>query len=136
MLIYGESLRVTPAPTYKAKIRTKIWPRNCRVCLVLKHFESYFVQMFVHISALYVGGGAHSHISESTHIPDFQLQWPFKLSELFCAVVSEHAEFPMFSLMMKNKHAESPSDLCFRALQMIGHLKRCRRLSAKAMQKC
>ena len=33
----------------------KKWPENCRVCLVLKHLGPYFVQMFVHIFALYVG---------------------------------------------------------------------------------
>ena len=29
----------------------------------LKHFESYVAQIFVHTSALYVGGGGHSRIS-------------------------------------------------------------------------
>ena len=52
-------LFATPTPTYKAKIWTKIWPPNCRICLVLKRLGSYFVQMFVHIFALYVGGGGH-----------------------------------------------------------------------------
>ena len=41
-----------------------IWPQNCQVCLVLKHFESYFVQIFVHVFALYVGYGGHSRISD------------------------------------------------------------------------
>ena len=49
----------TPTPTYKAKIWTKIWPPNCRICLVLKRLGSYFVQIFVHTFALYVGGGGH-----------------------------------------------------------------------------
>ena len=35
-----------------------------RVCLVLKHFGPYVVRIFVHIFALYVGGGGHSHVSE------------------------------------------------------------------------
>ena len=48
-------------PTYKANIWTKIWPPNCRICLVLKHLGSYFVHMFVHIFALYVGGGGKGH---------------------------------------------------------------------------
>ena len=33
---------------------------NCRICLVLKHLGSYFVQMFFHIFALYVGVGVTS----------------------------------------------------------------------------
>ena len=48
----------TPTPTYKAKIRTKLWPQNCRVCLVLKHLGPYCVRIFVNMFALYVGGGA------------------------------------------------------------------------------
>ena len=55
----------TPTPTYKANIWTNIWPPNCQICLVLKHLGSYFVQMFVHIFALYVGGGGHQRISET-----------------------------------------------------------------------
>ena len=47
-------LFATPTPTYKAIIWTKLWPPNCRISLVLKHLGSYFVQMFVHIFALYV----------------------------------------------------------------------------------
>ena len=43
---------------------------NCRVCLVLKHVGSYLVQIFVHMSALHVGGGGHSRSSES-HIHVF-----------------------------------------------------------------
>ena len=35
----------------------KIWPQNSRACLVLNHFGSYFVRIFVHIFALYVGAG-------------------------------------------------------------------------------
>ena len=52
------------------------------------------------------GRGAIFEVSvncSSTHIPDFQrilCSGLLKLSELFCAVASEHAEFPMFSLMM------------------------------------
>ena len=52
-------LFATPTPTY-AKIWTSICPPNCRICLVLKHLGSYFVQMFVHMFALYVGGGVTS----------------------------------------------------------------------------
>ena len=44
-------------PHTRQKYEQKIWPPNCRICLVLKHWGSYFVQMFVHVFALYVGGG-------------------------------------------------------------------------------
>ena len=41
-------------------------PQNCRGCPVSKHFGPYFDQTFVHIFALYVGGGGHSRVSDSS----------------------------------------------------------------------
>ena len=38
----------SPKPTYKAKtFEKKTRPQNCRVCLVLKHLGSYFVQILL-----------------------------------------------------------------------------------------
>ena len=53
--IWGFFLKPQP-PTCKAKIWTNIWPLNCQICLALKDLGSYFVQIFVHVFALYVGG--------------------------------------------------------------------------------
>ena len=55
---------------------TKIWPQICRVCLVLEHFWSNFVQTFVHVFVLYVERGGHSRVSDSWG-PSFGLNlWP------------------------------------------------------------
>ena len=43
--------------------------QNCRVCLVLKHFGSCFVQVFVHFSLVWVWARGHSRI---THRPVFK----------------------------------------------------------------
>ena len=90
-----------PTPTYKAKIWTKIWPQNCRVCLLLKHFGSYFVQIFVHDFALYVGRAgvirafltvvvrmASPHHSINAHCS------ACLASGTCCKAVSEHAKPP------------------------------------------
>ena len=54
-----------PPPHIHGKYMNKhIWPQNCQVCLVLKHFGSYFVLIFVHIFAVYMGGGGHSRVSD------------------------------------------------------------------------
>ena len=56
---WGFFLQPQP-PHTRQKYEQKRGPQNCRICLVLKHLGSYFVQMFVHIFALYVGAGVTS----------------------------------------------------------------------------
>ena len=48
--------------------KTKLRPQNSRVYLVLKHFGPYFVRIFVHTFALYVGREGHSRVSDSQHV--------------------------------------------------------------------
>ena len=51
-------LFATPTPTYKAKIWTKIWPPNCRICLVLKHFWGHILSrcLFIFLPCMWGAG--------------------------------------------------------------------------------
>ena len=62
--IWGIILQPQPPHTRQKKMN-KNMATNCRVCLVLKQFGPYFVQISVHSFALYVGGGGHSRVSEN-----------------------------------------------------------------------
>ena len=60
----------TPTPTHtRQTYEQKYGPISCRICLVLKHFGSYFVQIFVQTFALYAGGGGHWRISDAMRPP-------------------------------------------------------------------
>ena len=53
----------------------KIWPQNCRVCLVLKHFakfESYVVQILVHILPCKWGAGVTRAFLNTWKIRSFE----------------------------------------------------------------
>ena len=54
-----------PQPHIQGRNTTKIWPQNCRVCLVLKHLGPYFARIFAHSFALYAGGRGHLCVSEN-----------------------------------------------------------------------
>ena len=55
-------LFATPTPTYKAKIWTKIWPPNCRICLVLKHFGHILSRcLFIFLPCMWGGRGSPAY---------------------------------------------------------------------------
>ena len=55
-------------PHMQGKRWTETWPRNCRVCLVLKHFGAIFCPDVCSCLRLVCGGGGHSRISEFSRI--------------------------------------------------------------------
>ena len=62
---------------------------NCRICLVLEHLGSYIVQTFVHIFALYVGGGrGQQRISEEGQ----------QSVKTWAAPKASHLPFPRFAV--------------------------------------
>ena len=59
--VIGESFE-TPTPTCKAKISTKLWPLNYRVCLVLKHLGHIMSRLlFIVLPCMRGGRGSLAH---------------------------------------------------------------------------